>query len=57
MIFRSHLISMIFIALNISIILALIKYDDRKLLIRYAGKLFIMMICGTIVFSWIMHIL
>lgn len=55
--FRSHLISMIILSLVISVMLSLVKYDTKREILRYGMKLFIYMTLGTILFSWVMHLL
>jgi flagellar biosynthesis protein FliQ len=55
MIFRSHLFSTIVFALIVSILMALIRYPEKKNFLRYAGKLFLYMVAGVIIFSWIMR--
>jgi len=57
MIFKSHFLSMIVFSCIVSVLMAFIKYDDMKAIRRYALKLFIYMIGGVILFSWIMHLL
>lgn len=57
MIFKSHLISMLVYSIIISTLLACIKYDEKKDIIRYGVKLLIFMVCGVIVFSWLMYYL
>jgi len=46
---------MVVFALIVSILMAFIKYDKKKDILRYAIKLFISMIGGVIIFSWIMN--
>lgn len=48
---------MIIFSFIVSVLMAFIKYDERKAIRRYALKLFIYMIGGVILFSWIMHLL
>ncbi|MGD2091371.1 MAG: hypothetical protein PVH61_34660 [Candidatus Aminicenantes bacterium] len=57
MIFKSHFISMIIFSVIISTMLAFIKYDEKKDILRYGLKLFIYMIGGVIIFSWVMFFL
>ena len=57
MIFRSHFISMVIFALIVSILLAFIRYDKKRAIFRYAIKLFVLMVAGVIVFSWVMYLL
>ncbi len=53
--FRSHLLSLTLFAAIVSFLLALIKYNDRADILRYAGKLFFYMLGGVILFSWLMR--
>jgi len=55
MIFKSHIISMLAFALIASTLLAFIKYDDNRHILRYALKLFLFMAGGVVLFSWFMH--
>jgi len=56
-IFKSHFFSMIIFSLIVSILIACIRFDEKKQIKRYALKLFIYMTCGVIVFSWVMYFL
>lgn len=55
--FRSHLISLFLFSGIVSILMACIKFDEKKTIIRYALKYFIYMMGGVILFSWIMRFL
>ncbi|MCK4836131.1 MAG: hypothetical protein KAT17_05820 [Candidatus Aminicenantes bacterium] len=57
MIFRSHFLSMIVFSIIVSILMAFIKYDDKKVILKYALKLFLYMTGGVIIFSWLMYFL
>jgi hypothetical protein len=48
---------MIVFSLIVSVVMAFIKFDDKKAIRRYALKLFVTMIGGVILFSWIMYLL
>jgi hypothetical protein len=48
---------MIIFSVIISTMLAFIKYDEKKDILRYGLKLFIYMIGGVIIFSWVMFFL
>lgn len=50
--FRSHIISMVLFALIVSVLLSLIKTDEKKTFFKYAMKLFVYMVFGVILFSW-----
>ncbi|NIM13742.1 MAG: hypothetical protein GTO45_16835 [Candidatus Aminicenantes bacterium] len=55
MIFKSHLLTMMIFAVIVSTVLAFIKHDEKKDIFRYGLKIFIYMICGVIIVSWIMY--
>lgn len=55
-IFRSHFISMLVYALIVSVILAFIKHDDQKTILRYWVRLFLYMVFGVVAFSWFMYL-
>ena len=57
MIFKSHFLSMIVFSLIVSVMMAFIKYDEKRAILRYALKLFLYMVGGVILFSWIMFLL
>ena len=57
MIFKSHLLTMIVYAFIVSIIIALIRSDEKKEIIRVGIRLFLMMVGGVILFSWIMYLI
>ena len=54
MIFRSHLITMVIYALIVSVMLGFLKFEAPKQVFRYSLKLFVYMVGGVIIFSWIM---
>ncbi len=56
MIFKSHLFSMIFFALIVSIVFSFIKEETSKSRIRYGIILFISLVVGAILFGWFMYI-
>jgi hypothetical protein len=55
-IFKSHILSMLVFAVVVSILLAFIKYNDSRHILRYALKLFLFMAGGVVLFSWFMHL-
>jgi hypothetical protein len=55
--FKSHLISLILFSGIVSVIMAFIKFDERKAIVRYGLKYFLYMIGGVILFSWFMRFL
>jgi len=57
MIFKSHFFSMLIFAAIASTMLAFIRYDAKKEIVRYGLKLFLYMVVGVIAFSWFMHFL
>ena len=56
MIFKSHLFSMIFFALIVSIVFAFIKQDTKKSRLRYGIILFVSLVLGAILFGWFMYL-
>jgi uncharacterized membrane protein len=56
MIFRSHLLSMIIYAFFVSLVLALIRREDRKSRLRYGISLFLIMVAGALLFGWFMYL-
>jgi hypothetical protein len=48
---------MIIFSLIVSVLMAFIRYDDKKVILRYALKLFLYMTGGVILFSWVMYLL
>ncbi len=55
MIFRSHLFSMIFFALIVSIVFALIREGSPRAQIKYGISLFLSLVLGAILFGWVMY--
>ena len=54
---KSHLISLILFSGLVSIIMACLKFDEKKAIIRYAIKYFVYMVGGVILASWFMRFL
>jgi hypothetical protein len=48
---------MVLFAGIVSVLLAFIRYDTKRDIIRYALKLFAYMVGGVILFSWAMYLL
>ena len=48
---------MVIFAVIVSVLMAFIKNDDKKAILRYSIKLFMLMAGGVILWSWIMHFL
>ncbi len=57
MIFKSHLFSMIFFALIVSVVFALIREGDVKVQIKYGISLFLSFVFGAVLFGWVMYFL
>jgi hypothetical protein len=53
--FKSHLISLVLFSAIVSVLMAFIKYEEKKSIFRYGLKYLIYMIGGVILFSWVMH--
>ncbi len=56
MILQSHLFSMIVYAFFVSIVLALIRRNERRTQIRYGLSLFLIMVVGALAFGWFMYL-
>ena len=56
MIFRSHLFSMIVYAFFASVVLALIRREERRAQVKYGLFLFLIMVVGAIIFGWLMYL-
>jgi hypothetical protein len=56
MILQSHLLSMVLYALLVSIVLALIRRDNKKAQVKYGVSLFLIMVGGAIAFGWFMYL-
>jgi hypothetical protein len=57
MIFTSHFASMFVFSIIVSILIAFVRYDTKKDIVRYSLKLFLYMCVGVIIFSWVMYVL
>lgn len=57
MIFKSHFITMFIYAVIVSVILAMVRFEKKEEIIKAGLKMFIMMVGGVIIFSWIMYLL
>lgn len=57
MIFKSHFYAMVIFAVIVSVLLAFIRYDEKKDIIKYGLKLFIYMTGGVIIVSHLMNFL
>ena len=56
MIFKSHLFSMILYAFFVSVVLALLRRDNKRSRLRYGLFLFLVMIGGALLFGWLMYL-
>ena len=56
MILQSHLVSMIVYAFFVSVVLALLRRNDRKNRIKYGLSLFLVMVVGALAFGWLMYV-
>jgi len=57
MIFTSHFVSMLVFSIIVSILIAFVRYDAKKDIVKYTLKLFLYMCVGVIIFSWVMYVL
>lgn len=57
MIFRSHFYAMVIFAVIVSVLLAFIRYDEKKEILKYGLKLFLYMAGGVIIVGWLMYFL
>jgi hypothetical protein len=48
---------MLIYTLIVSTLIAFIRYDEKKDILRYGLKLLIYMVCGVIIVSWLMYFL
>ena len=55
--FRSHFYALVIFALLVVPVIALVRYEDKKTVLRYGIKLFIFMVGGVIAASWIMRLI
>jgi uncharacterized membrane protein len=54
-ILKSHLFSMIVYAFFVSVVLALLRRNDRKSRLKYGLSLFLLMVVGALAFGWFMY--
>lgn len=57
MIFKSHFFAMLIFSVIVSTVIAFIRYDEKKAILKYGLKLFLYMVGGVIIVSWIMYLL
>lgn len=55
--FKSHFYTLLVFALLVAPVIALVRYEDRKMVIRYGLKLIIFMVGGVIAASWVMRLI
>ena len=53
--FKSHMFSLVLFAAIVSILMAFIKFDEKKAIYRYAVKMFLYFIGSVILLSWVMN--
>jgi hypothetical protein len=46
---------MVIFSIIVSVVLAFIKFDEKKDILKYGLKILIYMTCGVIVVSWLMY--
>jgi len=56
MIFKSHLFSMILYSFLVSVVLALLRRNERKAQFKYGLFLFLIMVVGALLFGWLMYL-
>jgi hypothetical protein len=56
MIFKSHLLSMVVYAFFVSVVLSLLRRDDRRSQLKYGSSLFLLMVGGALAFGWFMYL-
>jgi hypothetical protein len=56
MILQSHFISMVIYAFFVSVVLSLIRRDEKKARIKYGVSLFLIMVAGALAFGWFMYL-
>lgn len=56
-VFRSHMITMIVFASIISVMMAFLRYDEKKEIMKYGIRLFLYMVGSVVVISWVMFFL
>ncbi len=57
MIFRSHFISMVVYSIIVSTLIAFIRHDEKKKIIKEGVKLFLYLSGGVIAASWVINFL
>lgn len=56
MILESHLFSMVLYAFFVSLVMSLLRREDRKARVRYGVTLFLIMVAGALAFGWFMYL-
>jgi len=56
MIFKSHILSLVLYSALVSVVLALIRRNERRSQIKYFITLFLIMVCGALLFGWFMYL-
>lgn len=55
--FRSHMVTMIVYASIVSVMMAFLRYDEKKEILKYGLRLFLYMVGSVVVVSWVMYFL
>ena len=56
MILESHLFSMVLYAFFVSLVMSLLRREDRKARVTYGVTLFLIMVAGALAFGWFMYL-
>ncbi len=56
MILESHLFTMVIYAFFVSLVLSLIRRQEKAARIRYGLTLFLIMVAGALAFGWFMYL-
>jgi uncharacterized membrane protein len=54
--FESHLVLMTIFAAVVSVMTAFLKFETRKDIMRYAAKMFGLMVAGGILLTWVLAV-
>ena len=54
--FESHLVLMTVFAAVVSVMTAFLKFETRREIVRYAGKMFGLMVVGGILLAWLLAV-
>jgi hypothetical protein len=56
MIFSSLLLSLCVYAFFVSLVMSIIRRNDLKAQLKYGLTLFLIMVCGAVLFGWLMYL-